>query len=224
MKRCLILTGGDLDMEFARDYLKDRVYDRIIAADAGLSRALLLKLRPDEVVGDLDTVSPEVVRAFREDPAVEFEVHRPEKDETDTELALMRAFREGLREADILGALGGRADHALANIFQMAWWYKKGFKGIRILDAQNCLRVLGPEEASREVFKKGNTFGKYISFIPLTEQVKGLTLTGFKYPLENADVPFGTTLTVSNELEGEEGRITFAEGLILAAESRDRAN
>ena len=218
MKRCLILTGGDLDYGFAGEFLKSRSYDRVIAADAGLLAAVRLGLHPDEVVGDLDTVPSETAGLYRKDSSITFEIHRPEKDETDTELALIRAFGEGFSGADILGALGGRADHALANIFQLVCWYKKGFRDIRILDPQNRIRVIGPGKTS---FFRADAFGKYISFLPATEYVRGIFLTGFKYPLSDVDVPMGSTLTVSNELVSPEGEITFREGLLFAVESRD---
>ena len=64
-------------------------------------------------------------------------------------------------------------------------------------------------------------WGTYISFLPLTEDVRGITLRGFKYPLTDRDISIGTSLCISNELEQEEASITFREGVVVVVESRD---
>lgn len=71
------------------------------------------------------------------------------------------------------------------------------------------------------VFRRHEVWGTYISFLPLTQEVTGITLKGFKYPLENKDICIGTSLCISNELIEEEGRITFSEGVLMAVESHD---
>ena len=104
MKRGLIITGGTLDLGFVGDFLKEQSFDRVIAADAGLKQAEALGLTPDLIVGDFDTVEPEVLSRFRAREHIVWDVHQPEKDETDTELALQKAMALGCGEIVILGA------------------------------------------------------------------------------------------------------------------------
>lgn len=216
MKRCLILTGGRLDMAFAREYLKREAFNRIIAVDGGLGALKELGLEPDVVVGDLDTVSPEVVAYYRRREHIIWEVHNPEKDDTDTELAISRAAATGCGEIVLLGATGGRLDHMIGNIHLLYPCLQRGIQAY-ILDPQNRLYLTDGERH----FKKGELWGKYISFLPLTERVEGITLRGFKYPLTDRDIEIGTSLCISNELEGEEGILTFTDGVLMVVESHD---
>lgn len=216
MRKCLIITGGVLDIAFAKDFLHDRSYDRIVAVDAGLEAMRHLHLVPDDVVGDLDTVNSAVVREYRNRPGVHFEIHKPEKDETDTELALLTAARAGCDKVDILGALGGRMDHAIGNIQLLYQFFRQGMD-ISIYDAKNRLYLVG----GRKKFHKKELYGKYISFLPLTERVEGITLRGFKYPLNNKNISLGTSLCISNELNREEGIIDLERGVLICVESHD---
>ena len=95
MKRCLIVTGGTIDIAFAKDFLSQRSYDYVIAADAGLEVLRPLHISPNAVVGDLDTVDKKVLEEYQNQPDIEFEIHKPEKDETDTELAFRDALEAG---------------------------------------------------------------------------------------------------------------------------------
>ena len=67
MKRCLIITGGKLDLSFAGSFLGQETFDKIIAVDAGLEAVKALGLEPDMIVGDFDTVKPEVLAVLQED-------------------------------------------------------------------------------------------------------------------------------------------------------------
>ncbi|MBP3926388.1 MAG: thiamine diphosphokinase, partial [Clostridium sp.] len=70
-------------------------------------------------------------------------------------------------------------------------------------------------------FQKKNLWGRYISFLPLTEEVRGITLTGFKYPLTDKDIAIGTSLCISNELKKEEGVLELENGVLICVESHD---
>lgn len=212
----LIVTGGTIDLEFAARFTADRTYDQVIAADAGLETVKRLGLKPTQVVGDLDTVRQSVVSEYLGQEGVSFEIHRPEKDETDTELALLSALRCGCREADILGALGGRMDHGLGNIQLLYYFYRRGLRA-SIYDPQNRIYLLEGEKR----FSRRDVYGTYISFLPMTEKVEGLTLRGFKYPLEDQTVVKGTTLCISNELAEEEGIARLRTGTLICVECHD---
>ena len=216
MKRCLIVTGGTIDIAFAKDFLSQRSYDYVIAADAGLEVLRPLHISPNAVVGDLDTVDKKVLEEYQNQPDIEFEIHKPEKDETDTELALLTAARQGCEAVDILGALGGRMDHAIGNIQLMDQFFCQGLE-VNIYDARNRLYLLG----GHKVFHREEVYGKYISFLPMTETVEGLTLRGFKYPLQRRTIGLGTSLCISNELKREEGILELERGVLLCVEAHD---
>lgn len=214
---CLIITGGSLDLNFAEQFLKDRSYSCVIAVDGGLKAAADLGLCPDEIVGDLDTVDLVLFDSYRGKPGVELEIHRPEKDETDTELALLTAERKGFRLVHLLGALGGRMDHALGNIQLLNQCFQNGVR-VEIYDERNRIYLAGP---GRTEFFRSQAYGRYVSFLPLTETVEGITLTGFKYPLSNKTIHLGTSLCISNELKEEEGSLEFKKGTLICIESHD---
>ena len=216
MKRCLIITGGSIDLEFARSYLAKEKFERIIAVDRGLAAEGALGLMPDAAVGDFDTVVPAVLADFRRQEHIVWEVHQPEKDDTDTELAIKRALAMGASHIVLLGATGGRLDHLLGNIHLLFPCLQRGVQA-SIVDPGNKLYLIDGEHH----FKKKDVWGTYVSFLPLTEEVRGITLRGFKYPLTDRDISIGTSLCISNELEQEEASITFREGVLVVVESRD---
>lgn len=216
MKRCLIITGGTLDMGFAGDFLKRESFQKIISVDAGLEQTAALGLVPDMIVGDFDTVKEQVLEEYRKKEHIIWDVHKPEKNETDTELALLKAQALGCDEIVVLGATGGRADHMLGNIHLLFPCLQKGIRAF-LVDPQNRIYLLDGEHD----FVRERVWGKYISFLPLTERVLGITLEGFKYPLKDKDIEIGTSLCISNELAAERGRITFEEGVLICVEAHD---
>lgn len=218
MKKCLIVTGGTMDLEFAGSFLKNRIFDLVVAVDGGLEYLKPLGIVPHAVVGDFDTVNQEVFLEYHRMEKVAWEVHRPEKDETDTELAIETAIKMGAEDITMLGGTGGRIDHMLANIHLLAGCLERGIAACMV-DRQNRICILDGETT----FYRRNLHGKYLSFIPLTEQVLGITLTGFQYPLTRRNITIGREagLCVSNELVEEKGTITFDSGLLICVESRD---
>ena len=213
----LIVTGGIIDYEFAGSFLENRTFDKIIAVDGGLAALSRLKLKPDAIVGDFDSVAEDILAEYKNSSDnITWEIHKPEKDETDTELALNTAIELGCSKLVLLGATGGRMDHFIGNLHLLYACLKKGVEAA-IVDEKNWITVID----------KGRTFlaetlwGKYISFLPLCGEVKKITLTGFKYPLYEKDIDLGTSLCISNELTGEEGTIVFASGTLICIQSHD---
>ena len=203
---CLIVSGGPTDRKFAAEFVKNRKYPYVIAVDAGLAVCEDLGLVPDLAVGDFDTFGLERMEELRKKEGWATDVHKPEKDETDTDLAVRSALRAGFHTAHVLGATGGRLDHELSNIH-----------------LKNRIFLLTPDDEEYSVFLKDRIYGKYVSFLPLTETVLGITLDGFKYPLHNKDISIleDPSLCVSNEIPGERAKITFRKGILICVESRD---
>ena len=104
---CLIVSGGPTDRKFAAEFVKNRKYPYVIAVDAGLAVCEELGLVPDLAVGDFDTFGLERMEELRKKEGWATDVHKPEKDETDTDLAVRSALRAGFHTAHVLGATGG---------------------------------------------------------------------------------------------------------------------
>ena len=96
--QALIISGGNLDMKFADSYIKDYEFACTIAADRGMKFFYERKMTPDYIVGDFDSVEPEILHYFQnmdENSRPVILRFEPEKDETDTELAVRVAVQQG---------------------------------------------------------------------------------------------------------------------------------
>jgi len=206
MTRALLLANGSLgDPEAARAAI--RPGDLLIAADGGAHHALALGLTPRFVVGDLDSLSP-AERLTLEQAGTRFEIHPAHKDETDLELAIRVAWREGATEIVILTALGGRWDQSLANVLLLT---HPDFVAldVRLVDGPDTLWVVRDRAVVRG--SRGDT----LSLLPLAGDAAGVTLTGLEYPLDNGTLRFGWTQGVSNVLVADEATITVRRGILL---------
>ena len=188
----------------------------IIAGDRGLEALYQLKIVPNHIVGDFDSVSPEILEFYKNQSQIIFHTYHPEKDNTDTDIALKLAIGLKSSEITIMGALGRRMDHAIANIHILKDALETNIP-CQILDEHNRIYLINKEIT----LEKNRVYGKYISLIPLTSEVKDLTLTGFKYPLNNYDLPIGTSLGVSNEIVENIAQKKKKKGILIVIESKD---
>lgn len=171
---------------------------------------------PNHIVGDFDSVKMELLKFYKNNSKVIFHKYNPEKDNTDTDIALKLAIQLNSSNIIIMGALGKRMDHALANIHILKSVLEEGIT-CQILDTNNRIYLI----KDKITLIKNKNYGKYISLIPLTTTVEGLTLKGFKYPLENAFLPIGLSLGVSNEIVEDIATVELKEGILIVIESRD---
>lgn len=232
----LIITGGRTD-DNAAGYLAARAgalpqtgpkaagrccrapgFEHVIAVDGGLLSAERLGLKPDYIVGDFDTLPAEYLRRYEQQDAITVRRFRPEKDDTDTQIAVELAQElEGENgEVLILGGLGTRFDHTLANVFLLEKLEAAGIRAA-LVDSNNRISV----HRRSFTLRKSEQYGSFVSFLALTPQVTGITLTGFKYPLTKRTLRQEDSLCISNELAAETGTVEFEEGLLLMAEARD---
>ena len=188
----------------------------IIAGDRGVEALYQLKIVPNHIVGDFDSVSPKILEFYKNQSQIIFHTYHPEKDNTDTDIALKLAIGLKSSEITIMGALGRRMDHAIANIHILKDALETNIP-CQILDEHNRIYLINKEIT----LEKNRVYGKYISLIPLTSEVKDLTLTGFKYPLNNYDLPIGTSLGVSNEIVENIAQIKMKKGILIVIESKD---
>lgn len=212
--RVLIVSGGRLG-EWASALLT--AYDCIIGADRGAEFAARNGRRMKLAVGDFDSISPgqlDVIRGFS-DELLPFDA--VDKDWTDTELAFREAVRRGFRDIDIVGGLGSRFDHSLANVHLLKQAQELGCS-LRLIDEHNEVQLCTNKAALRI---SADSRYDNVSLLPLSETVTGVTLEGFRYPLQNATIKLGQSIGVSNVLDAPTGAIAIGGGLMLVIRSRD---
>lgn len=223
----VIVSGGNIEKDFVLDFLGKMIDEQgrdalcIIAADKGLELFMHTGIHPDIAVGDFDSLS-DVGRGYLQVCEVSGERTRvirlkPEKDDSDTQSALCTAVREGAKEILIFGATGSRLDHVLANLELLSWADEQGVS-VALADANNWITLIGQDT----VLRRDQQFGNYVSFFPVGGDVPGLTLEGFKYPLNRHYLKVSDCgLTVSNEIAEPEARVTYESGRLLMIMSRD---
>lgn len=206
--RFVIIANGPLpDPEQIRPHLQPD--DWLICADGGAHHAHALGLRPDLVIGDMDSLAP-ALRAEMEAAGVPFEVHPVNKDETDLELALAWAIERGATAIDVLAVLGGRLDQSLANLLLLT---RPEWAAAR-LRAIAAGEVAWPVRGGERITIPGRP-GDRLSLVPLSPEVTGVTFEGVKWPLHEATLPLGSTWGISNELVTPPARLEIGEGLVL---------
>lgn len=209
--RVLIFTGGRLG-SWALDGIKPQDY--LIGADRGALFLVNQGLQPDAAIGDFDSVTKEEQELIRINSGHFFSCDPLDKDYTDTELAFDHAAKLHPSEIVLLGALGTRFDHSLANVhlllkarsLHIPCTIKDEFNEIILTDSKV------------QVSAKGYT---HVSLLPLTPEVTGITLDGFLYPLHEAALIMGQSLGISNVPVAENAQIRIRTGLLLVIRSKD---
>lgn len=219
MKRAYLVAGARMSESFLASVLKDRGRDeKIIAVDAGLEYLDRIGLCPDIVIGDFDTLGAEVLEKCSDKKGIEIFRYDPVKDASDLELAAELCRERGARELWALGALGGRMDHTLANLFLVCKW---SAQELRLVLLDECNKIYVIEENTR-IYRNAQ-YGKYVSFFPMGEPFPRLSLRGVKYPLEGfrPDPYKNPSFLISNEIREDFAEIELEGGRLLVIESRD---
>lgn len=213
-----IVTGGSICKEFVEERLKSTSYDEIIAVDRGAEFFLESHFFPGYIVGDFDSIAPGILETLQQKHQTKIERHSSIKDETDTELAMRLAMSLGADYIEIYGATGTRMDHVLGNI-QLLKMALDQWVHCHIIDENNRISMI----RESMVIRKDQQYGEYVSLIPFTSCVKGLTLRGMKYPLNRYTLTCGLARGVSNEIVDAVAEIELEEGILLVIESKDDA-
>lgn len=207
--RAIIIAGGDKMSKSSVSYIETG--DFIICADRGLNYAYENEIRPNLIVGDMDSVSLDVLKMYDDVEQIKF---KAEKDFSDSELAINIAVERGYHDIIMFSATGTRIDHSLANIMMIGKYYEEGVE-ITIINEHSEIHIL----KESNVFKEFNY--DFFTIIPLSRKLEGLDIFNAKYELRNKTVNFGDTLCVSNEALNNELRISKQKGnaiLILTNE------
>ena len=203
-----IFTGGTVNLKAIN--VDPEGNDIIIAADSGYNNAKALGEGVDILLGDFDSLGEP-----RDIPKrTEIMTVPSEKDFTDTQLAVQVALDKGANEVCIIGGLDGRLDHTLANLallptlaaMRVHAHINDGFNRVRYLNSSSTLIA--------------RSHYKYLSLIPISEKLRGVSIEGCKYPLKNATLTKREpTLTISNEIEGNCALISVRKGECYVIES-----
>lgn len=189
----------------------------VIAADGGALKAKKLGLVPDVVVGDADSLRPRQLAALRRS-GVEVIVYPAQKDESDTELAVREALKRGADNLVIVGAFGGRrVEHTVANLLLLALPELFG-RDVVLVDGPSVVRLAGSLGGGRVDID--GTVGDYVSLLPLSGTVTGVTTDGLRYPLSRATLEQGRTRGLSNELADPHGSVSTADGRLAVIHTR----
>jgi thiamine pyrophosphokinase len=211
----LILADGDAPSPAALDRAWpgwDEGIDLIIAADGGARHAASLGRTIDLWVGDGDSLGADGVEALRA-AGIPVELAPVDKDESDTELAIVAAAGAGAGRITIVGALGGtRADHGLANVWLLAH-PALGRRAVRLIDDRARIRLL-----STGRHDLGGRIGDLVSLLPFAGDADGLTTRGLRYPLLDEPLRTGSSRGLSNVREAIDAGIDVRTGMVLVVE------
>ena len=203
MRAWLIISGSVAKdtIEFYRT-IRINSGDLIIAVDGGYDNAVLFGMLPSVVIGDLDSINSSISKGTK---IMKFPA---EKDKTDLELAIDYAIEEGFTEIVVLGNIGGKTSHSLANIMLLKY-----------IQSKNCEGMLLSAKERVSLLKCGNTSiprseSKYLSIIPLTS-CENVTILNTKYEIRNANIEVGSTHLISNEFTALDAKISIEKGEAL---------
>ena len=181
-------------------------YDFVIAADSGLHAAIDLGLRVTAVVGDMDSVDPAVL-AVAEVTGSEIERVPRDKDNTDTELALLTAVARGARHITVITGGGGRLDHqlgvlavmqhpALSECSVQAFW---DTAQLHLVRGPGSIEITGP-------------VGSIVGITPAGGNAEGISTSGLRWTLHNESLLAYSTRGISNEMAEPQATITVTNG------------
>ena len=201
MKRCIIVGGADINnYGFIRDKLC--ADDYVVFCDSGLNHLEQLQARPSLIVGDFDS---------HENPRLDVEaiILPCEKDDTDTVFAVKEAIKRGFDEFLLIGVVGARLDHTLGNVSILLYLDSLGKKAT-IVDDYSEMEIVSEMPVSI------TDDYSFFSLLNITGCAKGITITGAKYPLADAEISCEYQYGVSNEvLPGETATVSVKHGKLL---------
>ncbi len=208
-RRALVVIGGE-PLHPGVPARCDRA-DVVIAADSGFDHALAAGLRPDRLLGDLDSITPAGLERARAD-GVEIVAYPTDKDATDTELALdaaLDAVGPG-GSITLLSGGGDRFDHLLASLHVLAMGRFAGCAALAAWFGPALVEIL---HAPRSVDVPATLAGVTVSLVPLTD-VHGVTTVGLAWPLTDEPLPLGTSRGVSNLTVGGPCTVAASRGVL----------
>lgn len=201
MKKCMIITSyieGNLE-----DLIDDPDMYFIICADGGYDHAAAAGIKPDMILGDFDSLQTELPHD------TEILTFPCEKNDTDTGLCISKALEMGFKDLSLIGGIGGRFDHAIANLQSMSAAAESADR-IAMYDLYHSI-ILLKDNAVRIEKKQG----QYLSLLSLSDTCYGVSVSGVKYPLSGQTLTNRYPLGVSNEFSQDHADISVEDGTLL---------
>lgn len=211
---CYIIASMKTEYRIER-----RPGDFVIAADGGYAQKF--GCRPDAVIGDFDSLGyvPDEENV---------QIYPKQKDDTDMMLAVKLGLKEGYREFVLLGGIGGRFDHTMANVQTLAYLHAHGAKGM-LLSEKRDLYLIGAVVQS-EAKSASDSVGKItfpaqttgiLSVFSYGEKAEQVTICGAEYEIDSAKLTDAFPLGVSNSFVGKEVTISVGKGRLLIVHEKN---
>lgn len=201
MKRCVIIGGADIkDYNTIRQNIKENDY--CVYCDSGLKHLEGLRKSPDLIVGDFDShPNPKL--------SVETITLPCEKDDTDTFYAVKEAVKRGFDDFVLIGVVGQRLDHSLANVSILMYLDSINKNGVIIDDYSHMLIVSDKPQYIDDSYS-------YFSLLNITGKADGVYIENAKYPLSDASITCDYQYAVSNEVKkGNSAKVWVNDGKLL---------
>jgi thiamine pyrophosphokinase len=209
MKKCIILANGKLPQKNIISFLNKKGFNILICADGGANFARKLKLIPNYIIGDLDSISKETIQFYSGKSKI---MKINGQDDTDVEKCLKFIIKKKYNECVLLGATGDRLDHSFCNLGIML----KFFDRIKIILISEK-SILTVERGDVKLRTKSE---ETISLYAFNSKTR-ITSRGLKYPLINDILPFGLRESTSNAATGNEVILQIKGGSIFLIRSFD---
>jgi len=174
--------------------------DRIICCDGSTESLLNAGFIPDAIVGDMDSLTPDLAERFRD------RIY-PDNDQETNDLtkAVMWCKEKNYKNLIIVGATGKREDHTIGNISLLAE-YVRELNVLMVTDTgifQPCLK-------SSEI---SSFTGQQVSIFSIDPETE-ITSTGLRYPLQRRKIKNWWMATL-NESLGDNFTLNFKGGPVI---------
>ncbi len=203
MKKALILANGNSPKKSEIKYLQSIGYNFLICADGGANSARKLKIIPDAIIGDLDSISEKTKEFYKDKTKI---IKYKRQNDTDVEKSLKYLIKKKYDEVILLGASGDRLDHSFCNLGIVLKYFDK--IRISILHEKSFLRPYSKNVVLQTI--KNET----VSIYGFDEKTK-ITSTGLKYPLKKTVLEFGKKEGTSNVAIKKEVTLKISSGIIF---------
>jgi thiamine pyrophosphokinase len=203
MKRCIIIGNGKSPGKNIIRYLQSRDYSTIICADGGANSAGKLGIIPDYIIGDLDSISPETLKYYRNKSKI---IKIKRQNDTDIEKCLKLAIKKGINIAAMTGVTGDRLDHTFCNLGIVLKFFNK--IEIEIIADKSLLRAYTGKISIKTIPNE------IISLYGLNGKTK-ISSKGLKYPLKKTALPFGVKESTSNVALSDNIDLKISGGIIF---------